>query len=217
VGKIAEHHLSRYPNRQCSVDSIKQKFKELYSKKIPTGDPNCPQEVRCAKWLRRQIINSMNASDLNSEEEFSGSDDGDCDSSSCGNSQDYDNIRDVIDLHGPPKNDEAEDNDMSAFLDDDAGFSDAPPTGGGEGEAVAHHPVSRSSSSRAVDVPEGRAPRPPSRATGSIASSSSRAVDGSIASSASGSPRGRGRLPTRDQSNRRHSRTHLTPISRPRN
>ncbi len=201
--KIAEHHLSRYPDRQRSVDSIKRKFKELYSKKIPTGDPNCPQEIRRAKWLRRQIINSMNASDLNSEEEGSGSDDGDGDSSSRSDSQDYDNIRDVIDPRGPPENNDAEDDDMSALLDDDAGSSDEPPTGGSEGEAVAHQPVSRGSSSRAVDVPEGRVPWPPSRA--------------SIVSSASESTRGQGRLPTRDQSNRHHSETHLTPISRPRN
>ena len=160
--KIAEHHLSRYPDRNRSVDSIKRKFKELYSKKIPTGDPNCPQEVRRAKRLRRQIINSMNASDLNSEEEGSGSEDGD-DSSSHGNSQDYDNIRDVIDPPGPPENDEAED-DVSAFLDDDA------------------------ANSTAVDVPEGQASRPSSRGApeGQVSRPSSRGA-GSIASSASGS------------------------------
>jgi hypothetical protein len=39
---IAKHHMSKYPNRKSSVDSIKWKFKfkELHSKKIPTGDPN---------------------------------------------------------------------------------------------------------------------------------------------------------------------------------
>ncbi len=87
-------------------------------------------------------------------------------------------------------------------MGDAAGSSDEPPTGGGEGEAVAQ-PVSRPSS-RAVDVPEGQAPRPSSRAAGSVALS------------ASGSTRGQDRLPTLGQSNRRRSGTHLTPISRPR-
>jgi hypothetical protein len=58
--------------------------------------------------IRRSIIESMNASDLNSrteEEGSSGSDDGDGDGeSSHGSSQDYADIRDVIHLHGPPVN-----------------------------------------------------------------------------------------------------------------
>lgn len=48
-GNILKSHLSRYPDQRRSVDSIKRKFKELYSKKVKTGDPNCPQEVRRAK------------------------------------------------------------------------------------------------------------------------------------------------------------------------
>ena len=62
---IQKSHLSRYPEQRRGVDSIKRKFKELYSKRVKTGDPNCPQEVRRAKRLRHQIVESMNASDLN--------------------------------------------------------------------------------------------------------------------------------------------------------
>jgi len=62
---IQKSHLSRYPDQRRGVDSIKRKFKELYSKRVKTGDPNCPQEVRRAKHLRHQIVESMNASDLN--------------------------------------------------------------------------------------------------------------------------------------------------------
>ena len=62
---IQKSHLSRYPDQRRGVDSIKRKFKELYSKRVKTGDPNCPQEVRRAKRLRHQIVESMNASDLN--------------------------------------------------------------------------------------------------------------------------------------------------------
>ncbi len=48
-GRVAEIHLSRYPDQQRSVDSMKRKFKELHNKKIPTGDPLCPPAVRRAK------------------------------------------------------------------------------------------------------------------------------------------------------------------------
>ncbi len=139
---IAKHHMLRSPNRECSMDSIKRKFKELHSKKICTGGPNSPQEDCRAKRIRREIIESMNSSDLNSrtEEEGSGSDDGDGESSQ-GSSQDYADIRDVIHPHGPLVNDEAEDVDLSVGLGDAAGSSDEPPNGGGEGEAVAK-PVS---------------------------------------------------------------------------
>ncbi len=44
--RVAEIHLSRYPDQQRSVDSLKRKFKELHNKKIPTGDPLCPPAVR---------------------------------------------------------------------------------------------------------------------------------------------------------------------------
>ncbi len=53
---IAEVHLMQYPNLKRSVDSLKQKFKELHNKKNPTGDPLCPPAVRRAKRLRVAII-----------------------------------------------------------------------------------------------------------------------------------------------------------------
>ena len=56
---VAELHLSRYPDKGRSVDSLKRKFKELHLKRIPTGDPNCPPAVCRAKRLRRAIINLM--------------------------------------------------------------------------------------------------------------------------------------------------------------
>ncbi len=65
--RVAEQHLSRYPDKDWSVDSLKRKFKELHQRKIPTGDPNCPPAVRRAKWLRRAIINLMDGSDMNSQ------------------------------------------------------------------------------------------------------------------------------------------------------
>ena len=63
--RVAELHLSRYPDRQRSVDSLKRKFKELHNNKVPTGDPLCPPAVRRAKRIRYLIIDKMDASDLN--------------------------------------------------------------------------------------------------------------------------------------------------------
>jgi hypothetical protein len=50
------------------VDSLKRKFKKLHNKKIPIGDPLCPPAVCQAKHLRREVINRLDASNLNLEE-----------------------------------------------------------------------------------------------------------------------------------------------------
>ncbi len=50
------------------MDSLKRKFKELHNKKIPTRDPLCSPAVCRAKHLRIDIINRLNALDLNLEE-----------------------------------------------------------------------------------------------------------------------------------------------------
>jgi hypothetical protein len=66
--RVAEVHLSRYPDLNRTVDSLKRKFKELHNKKNPTGDPLCPPAVCRANCLRVEIINRLDASDLNLEE-----------------------------------------------------------------------------------------------------------------------------------------------------
>ncbi len=50
-----------------TADSLKRKFKELHNKRIPTGNPNCPPAVVQAKRLRREIVEKMDGTDLNSE------------------------------------------------------------------------------------------------------------------------------------------------------
>ncbi len=65
LDRVAEIHLSRYPDQQHGIDSLKRKFKELHSKKVPTGDPLCPSAVHQAKHLKYLIIDKMDASDLN--------------------------------------------------------------------------------------------------------------------------------------------------------
>jgi hypothetical protein len=66
--RVAEVHLLRYTDLNWTMDSLKRLFKELHNKKIPTGDPLCPPAVCRAKHLRREIINRLDASDLNLEE-----------------------------------------------------------------------------------------------------------------------------------------------------
>ncbi len=66
--RVAELHLLQYPDLIWTVDSLKRKFKELHNTKIPTGDPLCPPAVRRAKCLRIEIINRLDALDLNSKE-----------------------------------------------------------------------------------------------------------------------------------------------------
>jgi hypothetical protein len=67
--RVTEIHLSKYPDQQHGIDSlkIKRKFKELHNKKVPTGDPLCSPAVRRAKRLKYLIIDKMDASDLNEE------------------------------------------------------------------------------------------------------------------------------------------------------
>ncbi len=68
--RVAEVHLSQYPNLNQTVDSLKRKFKELHNKEIPTRDPLCPPAVPRAKHLnlRIEIINRLDTLDLNLEE-----------------------------------------------------------------------------------------------------------------------------------------------------
>ena len=140
---IQKSHLAHYPDQHRGVESIKRKFKELYSKRVKTGDPNCPQEVRRAKRLRHQIVESMNASDLNtvvagSEEQ--GSESGDDFSSLLG---EHDNIGSVVVAHRTRRSsaevddvEEEDDDDLIAEVVDKV-VGDLAPTGGaGEDNAA---------------------------------------------------------------------------------
>ena len=195
---IQKSHLSRYPEQRRGVDSIKRKFKELYSKRVKTGDPNCPQEVRRAKRLRHQIVESMNASDLNtvvagSEEQ--GSESGD-DASSLG---EHGNVgSDVVVAHRPRRSsaevddeeEEEDDNDLFAEVVDEGagGAGDLAPAGGAGEDDAAEAIVAEFS------------PRPLSRASSTTSTSTAR----------QGQRRGH-------TNSRRRAAVHLTPISRPRN
>ena len=53
--KVQLAHLERWPKKERFAQSLKRKFQELYNKKIPTGDPHCPPNVRLAKQIFRLI------------------------------------------------------------------------------------------------------------------------------------------------------------------
>ncbi|KAL3827268.1 hypothetical protein ACHAXA_004743 [Cyclostephanos tholiformis] len=188
---IQKSHLSRYPDQRRGVDSIKRKFKELYSKRVKTGDPNCPQEVCRAKRLRHQNVESMNASDLNtvvagSEEQ--GSESGDDLSSVLG---EHDNIgSDVVVAHRTRRSsaelddvEEEDDDDLVAEVVDEVGGNLGATGGAGEddaAEAIAAEFLPRESTTS------------------------------STSTARQGQRRG-------EMTSRRRAAVHLTPISRPQN
>jgi hypothetical protein len=188
---IQKSHLSRYPDQRRGVDSIKRKFKELYSKRVKTGDPNCPQEVRRAKRLRHQIVESMNASDLNtvvagSEEQ--GSESGDDLSSVLG---EHDNVgSDVVVARRTRRSsaqlddvEEEDDDDLVAEVVDEVAGDLGATGGAGEddaAEAIAAEFLPRESTTS------------------------------STSTARQGQRRG-------EMTSRRRAAVHLTPISRPRN
>jgi hypothetical protein len=67
--RVAEVHLSRYPDMGWTMDSLKWKFKELHNKKVPTSDLLCPPDVAWVKCLKHQIIDKIDGTDLNEEED----------------------------------------------------------------------------------------------------------------------------------------------------
>jgi hypothetical protein len=65
------------------VDSIRTKWKALKNCKKPTGDPDCPKEVRRAKRIQREIENGAGVFNLDdSDDDSSDNNDNNDDSSS---------------------------------------------------------------------------------------------------------------------------------------
>ena len=63
---VEAEHADEYPAR-CK-NALMRKYATLYRKPIPTGDPNCPEEVKLAKRIKYMIGNK--AAIGNAEEEF---------------------------------------------------------------------------------------------------------------------------------------------------
>ena len=52
---VASLHSSRYPRERRTMDSLKRKFSSLHRKRIPTGDPMIPNDVKWAKKIRGKM------------------------------------------------------------------------------------------------------------------------------------------------------------------
>ena len=63
---VTDEHNEDFPGR--SKESLMKKYATLYRKKIPTGDPNCPEEVKLAKQVKYLIGQKAAVGD--GEEEF---------------------------------------------------------------------------------------------------------------------------------------------------
>ncbi len=132
--RVAEVYLTWYPNLNWTADSLKRKFKELYNKNIPTGDPLCPPAVRRVKHLRVEIINRLDVSDLNLEEGEDSLEEGDTTAANLGGDCKDNEVEDGL---------EEEDKFSTAVVGEDIGTV----VGGDEGgdDAAAARPSLRAS------------------------------------------------------------------------
>ena len=60
---VCQIHEANWPNMDRTKESLKRKFAGLYGKKIPTGDPNCPPDVKKAKHIHQAMLEKIDASD----------------------------------------------------------------------------------------------------------------------------------------------------------
>ena len=51
--EVADAHSQQYPGRD--VESLRRKYTTTHMRKVPTGDPTCPAEVRLAKRVKMLI------------------------------------------------------------------------------------------------------------------------------------------------------------------
>ena len=67
--EVASIHSEVYPTQNRDPLSIRRKFMSLCNKRQPTGDPNCPAEVRAAKRIHRLIEHRSDATNLQDGDE----------------------------------------------------------------------------------------------------------------------------------------------------
>ena len=59
--RVSNQHISFFPNKNQTAESLKRKFQEMVRTKMKTGDPHMPAYVRIAKWAYYAIVNSLTA------------------------------------------------------------------------------------------------------------------------------------------------------------
>ena len=63
---VTDAHTAVHPH--CTKESLVRKCQTLHQKKIPTGDPECPEDVKLAKTIKYEIGNKACLGDA--EEDF---------------------------------------------------------------------------------------------------------------------------------------------------
>ena len=69
--------MASYPDTSRKPGSLKRKFQLLYTSKKPTGDPDCPPQVRRAKWIWKTIKGKMGVASLGGDSKEDDYDDDD--------------------------------------------------------------------------------------------------------------------------------------------
>ena len=64
---VASEHGDMYPEMERTVDSIKRQYQSLLRRREPTGDPNCPADVKQAKAIDRLLKAKQRAGDISKE------------------------------------------------------------------------------------------------------------------------------------------------------
>ena len=64
---VASEHSETYPTMERNVESIKQQYQSLLRRREPTGDPNCPPDVKKAKAIDRLLKAKQRAGDISEE------------------------------------------------------------------------------------------------------------------------------------------------------
>ena len=60
---VEREHALRFPDKDRNKEGLKRKFTTLYLTKLPTGEPNCPPEVRRAKRIYEELKKTSELSD----------------------------------------------------------------------------------------------------------------------------------------------------------
>jgi len=72
---VLKEHNKDWSVKEREVRGLRQKFNRLNASKLPTGDPNCPWDVKWAKQLKRKIDEKADANLLNDVSEAEDDDD----------------------------------------------------------------------------------------------------------------------------------------------
>jgi hypothetical protein len=199
--RVAEVHLTQYPNLKRTMDSLKRKFSELHNKTISIRNPLCLPAVCRVKRLRVEIIGRLDASDLNLEEGGDSLEGGDTATANLGGNGKDDEVGVGLE--------EEEDNFSTAVVGEDTSTV----VGGVEGadDAAIARPsprVSVSSGSGSVAVP---LLPPRDRQSSQSAASQSAATVVRTNSTTSG----RHSSSSAFSATGHHPPTHMTPLSQP--